>query len=165
MEITVKAFYANNLYEGRTEKGRHLKSSLFLMVFLGKKNKKLQHVSSLILKGGGGVHEGGDGGGKKKRPQEKGDLSFNGQLMMSYHYTQILWSPSKPAPLCADWLTSCERGRVCVFFFPSLPLVSGLIPVPQWAHLSFASLSLSLSPVNSVKTTIILHVVMSDSLT
>lgn len=31
--------------------------------------------------------------------------------------TQILWSPSKPAPLRADWLTGCERGRGIFFSF------------------------------------------------
>lgn len=70
----------------------------------------------------------------EKGKKRKSDLSFNGQLMMSYHYTQILWSPSKPAPLRADWLTGCERGRVCFFFvvvFFFSPLASGLIPVPE----------------------------------
>lgn len=66
---------------------------------------------------------------EEKGRKEKSDLSFNGQLMMSYHYTQILWSPSKLAPLHADWLVGCKRGRV--FFFLSFPLASGLIPVPE----------------------------------
>lgn len=51
--------------------------------------------------------------------REKSDLSFNGQLMMSYHYTQILRSPSKPATLHPDWLLFSERGRVIFSFFPS----------------------------------------------
>ena len=69
---------------------------------------KLHHISPRILEGGGRRGE---------REKKKSDLSFNGQLMMSYHYTQILWSPSKPAHLPADWLAVLERGRV--FFFSS----------------------------------------------
>lgn len=100
---------------------------------------KLHHISSLILWGGGG------GGGRKS------DLSFHGQLMMSYHYTQILRSPSKPAPLRADWLLRCERGRVLFFFFflPPFPLAPGLIPVLEWAHLSCFSLPCNLCQNNS----------------
>lgn len=58
--------------------------------------------------------------------RKKSDLSFNGQLMMSYHYTQILRSPSKPATLHPDWLLCLERGRV--FFFPFFPSCSWINP-------------------------------------
>lgn len=68
---------------------------------------KLHHISPRILEGGGRRGE---------KEKKKSDLSFNGQLMMSYHYTQILWSPSKPAHLPADWLAVLERGRVFFFF-------------------------------------------------
>lgn len=77
---------------------------------------KLHHISPCIL----------EGGGRRGRKEKKSDLSFNGQLMMSYHYTQILWSPSKPAHLRADWLAGSERGRV-FFFFPLLLLLSLLL--------------------------------------
>ncbi len=94
---------------------------------------ELHHISSLILKGGG-----------KRGKKRKSDLSFNGQLMMSYHYTQILWSPSKPAPLHADWLAACERGRV--FFSLSCFCACELIS------------SFSPSHVTCVKTTVIHNV-------
>lgn len=50
--------------------------------------------------------------------------------------TQILESPSKPARLCADWLTVCDGG-VGIFVFFSFSPAFGLIPTLQWAHLLF----------------------------
>lgn len=84
---------------------------------------------------------------KMKAKRKKKGLSINGQLMMSYHYTQILRSPSKPVLLHADWLFGCERGRVMVFlsFFFCFPHAPGLIPVPEWAHPFCFSLSYNLS--------------------
>lgn len=96
-------FYVNNLYEDKNRKWEMLES-----VFVSR--GKLHHISPLILRGGG-----------KRGKKRKSDLSFHGQLMMSYRYTQILRSPSKPAPLRADWLLGCERGRV---FFLLLLLLS-----------------------------------------
>lgn len=105
---TVQQSFMVYLYKDKNR--RCLKGSLFLR----RSWKTFPHSSSKVE--------------EKKKEGKKSDLSFNGQLMMSYHYTQILWSPSKPAPLRADWLAGWERGRV---FFLSFPLASGLIPVPQ----------------------------------
>lgn len=71
--------------------------------------------------------------------EEKTDLSFNGQLMMSYHYTQILRSPSKAATLSPDWLLCFERGRVIFFpFFPSCSWINSCASVSS--SLLFSSL-------------------------
>lgn len=77
---------------------------------------KLHHISPRIL----------EGGGRRGRKEKKSDLSFNGQLMMSYHYTQILWSPKKTQLICVLIGWPAPRGGGCLFF-PLLLFLSLLL--------------------------------------